>query len=114
VNEVAAESAIAALEDLSSLPAVIQRNADDRQEFINEATGRRLKPIPCHANFAMMNTEVPARGVIDHFKSHNILIGRLFPPMDTFVRISFGLPQEMLEFWRVWDLLGIHPQGHAH
>jgi hypothetical protein len=43
--------------------------------------------------------------VIDHFKNHNILIGPEFPSMSTFIRVSFGLPKEMLAFWRVWDLL---------
>lgn len=25
--------------------------------------------------------------------------------MSTFTRVSFGKPDEMKEFWRVWDLL---------
>jgi len=112
VNIAAAAAAIAALQDHEALKPAIKRNADDRQEFFNEATGRALKPLPSHTNFAMTNAGLPAQQVIDHFRSHNILIGRRFPPMDTFVRISFGLPAEMQQFWRVWDMLGLHPKGH--
>ena len=48
----------------------------------------------------------PIRTVIDHFKKNNIKIGRPFPPMDTFARISLGKPDEMKAFWQVWDKMG--------
>jgi histidinol-phosphate aminotransferase len=66
---------------------------------------RMLKPIDSHANFVMMNTFHPAQEIIQHFRKNNILIGRKFPPMDTYIRVSFGQPEEMLAFWRAWDLL---------
>jgi histidinol-phosphate aminotransferase len=53
----------------------------------------------------MMNTFRPVKAVIDHFKQNNILIGRPFPPMDTFARISLGTPEQMKQFWTVWDKL---------
>jgi len=34
-----------------------------------------------------------------------VMIGRPFPPMLDYVRISLGTPTDMQEFWRVWDLL---------
>lgn len=112
VNAIAAAAGIAALQDRTALFAAIKRNADDRQEFFNSAQGRALKPIPSHTNFYMMDITVPTATAIEHFKKHNILVGRPFPPMDTFLRVSLGLPQEMLEFWRVWDLFGVHPHMH--
>src|SRR5207248_2169186 len=87
-------------------------NADDRQEFFNSAQGRALKPIPSHTNFYMMDITVPVQRAIEHFKKHRILVGRPFPPMDNFLRVSLGQPKEMLEFWRVWDLFGVHPNMH--
>jgi histidinol-phosphate aminotransferase len=53
----------------------------------------------------MFNTQRPIRTVIDYFQQNNILIGRPFPPMDTFARISLGKPDEMKTFWQVWDQL---------
>ena len=66
---------------------------------------KNLKPIDAHANFVMMNTFHPAQEIIQHFRKNNILIGRHFPPMDTYIRVSLGRPEEMLSFWRTWDLL---------
>jgi hypothetical protein len=31
--------------------------------------------------------------------------------MPNYVRVSFGKPDEMREFWRVWDLLGAQPMA---
>jgi histidinol-phosphate aminotransferase len=112
VNAAVARGAIAALDEVAALRMAIRRNADDRQEFINEAQGRALKPLPSHTNFVMMDTTLPVAQVIEHFKKHNILVGRPFPPMNTYVRVSLGTPKEILEFWRVWDVLGVHPQMH--
>lgn len=112
VNAVAAIAGSAALQDHAALEAAIKRNADDRQEFFNSAQGRALKPIPSHTNFYMMDITVPVQRAIEHFRKNRVLVGRPFPPMDTFLRVSLGRPEEMLEFWRVWDLFGVHPQMH--
>jgi histidinol-phosphate aminotransferase len=112
VSVVAAAAGSAALQDRAALEVAIKRNADDRQEFFNSAQGRALKPIPSHTNFYMMDITVPVQRAIDHFKQNRILVGRPFPPMDTFLRVSLGRPGEMQEFWRVWDSFGVHPQTH--
>ena len=85
--------------------AASARNRRDREEFMRQATARKLAPIPSYANFFMMDTGRPIRQVIEHFKQNNVLVGRRFPPMETYVRVSLGLPDEMKEFWRVWDLM---------
>jgi hypothetical protein len=51
----------------------------------------------------MVHLNQPVRQVIDYFKKNNIRIGRPFPPMDTYGRISLGKPEEMKAFWQVWD-----------
>ena len=106
INGLASVAAIAALRESQALAAAAKRNADDRQEFFNQAMARMLKPIDSQANFVMMNAHRPAEEVIDHFRTNNILIGRKFPAMSTHVRVSLGKPQEMAEFWKVWDKLG--------
>jgi histidinol-phosphate aminotransferase len=105
VNAIATQAATAALDDVKGVSQAIQRNTNDREEFFNQALGRSLTPIDSHTNFVMMNTFHPADEVISHFRSNNILIGRRFPPMDSYIRVSLGLPEEMLAFWRVWDAL---------
>jgi histidinol-phosphate aminotransferase len=105
VNCVVAQAAMAALDDPGNVRDSMTRNANDRQEFRNQAMVRMLKPIDSHANFLMMDTHHPAQDVIRHFQEHKVFIGRPFPAMDTYVRVSLGTPTEMLEFWRVWDML---------
>jgi len=105
INAVAAHCALVAYGDLDYVQMSEKRNANDRQEFFNQAKSRNIQAIPSHTNFAMLQTNRPAPGVIAHFKQHNVEIARLFPSMNTFVRVSFGTPPQMNEFWRVWDLL---------
>ena len=112
VNTIAARAGIAALSDTDGVQAAAQRNANDRQDFINRAQTRNFNPIPSHTNFMMMNTDLPAEGIIEHFRKNNILVGGPFPPMNAFIRISLGTPPQMDEFWRVWDLM--HIEGHHH
>jgi histidinol-phosphate aminotransferase len=105
LNAVGARAALVAYDDVDYVQMSAKRNADDRQEFFNQAKARRVQAIPSYANFAMLKTSRPAVEVIDHFKKNTILIARLFPSMNTHVRVSFGTPPEMKEFWRVWDLM---------
>ena len=114
VNAIVTQAAFSALNDAEGLDHSIEQNANDRQEFFNEAMGRALKPIDSHTNFVMMDTLHPADDVIEHFHRNNILIGRRFPPMNTYIRVSLGLPEEMQEFWRVWDLLPYPKTGMRH
>lgn len=104
LNAIVARAAGVALNDTEGVKEFVKRNTDDRQEFFNHAMGRMLKPIDSHANFVMMNTRHPAEDVIQHFRKNNILIGRRFPAMDTYIRVSLGTPKEMRSFWRVWDI----------
>jgi histidinol-phosphate aminotransferase len=106
INGIATRAAIAALDDTASVSESVQRNVDSRAEFRNQAMVRSLKPIDSHANFFMMDTHHPAQEIIQHFQTHQVLIGRHFPAMDTYVRISLGTPPEMHSFWQVWDKLG--------
>lgn len=105
LNVVAAAAASAALDDTQSVQASIQRNADDRQEFLNQAYARMMRPLDSHTNFVMFKTVRTTDELIDHFKQNNILIGPRYPSMEGYIRVSVGLPDEMKEFWRVWDLM---------
>jgi histidinol-phosphate aminotransferase len=105
INSIVAQVAFSALDDADGVNDFVRRNMDDCQEFFNQAMARALKPIDSHANFVMMNTWHPADDVIQHFRKNKILIGRSFPSMSTYIRVSLGLPDEMRRFWQVWDML---------
>lgn len=105
LNAIMAEVIGVALDDTEGLEKAVKRNRDDRQEFFNSAMARMLMPISSHTNFVMTNTQHPADEVVAHFRQHKILIGRHFPPMDNYMRVSLGTPSEMRAFWQTWDLL---------
>jgi histidinol-phosphate aminotransferase len=105
INAIATQAAAAAVADTDGMNDSIRRNVDDRQEFVNQAMARALKPIDSHANFIMMNTFHPGDELAEHFRKNKILIGHGFPSMDTYIRVSLGRPEEMQAFWRVWDML---------
>ena len=114
LNAIVTPVAAVALDDAGGVSDAAQRNADDRQEFCNQASARRLRPIDSHANFLMMNTSHPAEEVIRYFRNNNILIGRPFPAMDTYIRVSLGRPEEMRAFWRIWDTLPFPKDSMPH
>jgi histidinol-phosphate aminotransferase len=110
INAVAAISAVTALDDVDHVRTIVRRNADDRQEFANQANARMLRVVDSHANFVLLNTGRPAVELIEHFKKNGVLVAGPFQPFDKHIRVSLGSPVEMREFWRVWDLM---PANHA-
>ncbi len=105
VSIIAAEAGLASLAAEAEMRAAAQRNAADRTEFVKQAGARKVSLIPSYANFFMMKTGRPATDVIAGFRKQNVLIGRPFPPMTEYVRVSMGLPEENKMFWRTWDQL---------
>jgi histidinol-phosphate aminotransferase len=103
VNTLAAAGGLASLDDEAAMKAAAERNAVDRSEFAKQAAARNVTMIPSFANFAMLKVNQPVKQVIDSFQQKGVLIGRPFPPMNDYVRVSFGLPSEMKAFWQAWD-----------
>jgi len=112
VNVLAAAGAIAALDDSDHVRMNVLRNADDRQEFFNQANARMLRPIDSQTNFVLLDTERPAAGIVEHFRINGVLVSGPFAAFDTHIRVSLGTPSDMREFWRVWDLLPGMPGHH--
>lgn len=98
-------AALAALEDSDYIGAAIARNADARQEFMNQTNIRMLRAINSHANFVMLDPLRSAKMVIEHLKNHRVFVMPVVPPMDRYIRVSLGTPDDMREFWRAMDLL---------
>jgi histidinol-phosphate aminotransferase len=105
VNVVAARAAAAALDDQEYVAASASRNIDDRQEFVNQAHARMLKPIDSQTNFVLMNTERPAIDVIERFKRDGILLPPPVARFEKHIRVSLGRATEMQLFWDTWDLM---------
>jgi len=105
VSVVSARAACAALDDADYVRLGVKRNADDRQEFMNQVNARMLRAIDSQTNFVMVNPMRSPDEVIEHLKKNNILIGPKYPVLDKYIRVSLGTPSEMQAFWRAWDLM---------
>lgn len=57
-----------------------------------------LRYTPSHGNFVFHETGVPIRSFQERMKARGFLVGRPFPPYDTWCRVSIGTPQEMSAF----------------
>ncbi len=106
VNAVVLRAALVAMDDAEGIEDYVGKNAMIRHEFFNQAEARGLKPIHSSTNFVMMDVHHPAKQVIEHFQQNNVWIGREFPALDTYIRVSLGKAEEMKEFWRVYDMQG--------
>jgi histidinol-phosphate aminotransferase len=111
IGSLSLAAGLAALSDTEFTATCVQRNQNDRQEFVNQVNARMLRLLDSHTNFVCLNAMRPAREVIAHYQKNGILLGTDIPGMPNYVRVSFGTPEEMREFWAVWDLLGGHPMG---
>jgi len=105
VSVVSAKAAAAALDDFEYVAMAARRNANNRQEFLNQVNARMLRALDSHANFVMVNPLRPVTEVLEHLAKHDIIIAPRIPEMNKYLRVSLGTPAEMLEFWRVWDLM---------
>lgn len=110
-NTLALTAALAALEDHEYVATCVERNENQRQEFMNQVNARMLRALDSHGNFVCVNAMRPLEPVLEHFKKHKVFVGHRIPEMPTYLRVSLGTPEEMLEFWRIWDLQGLHPMS---
>jgi histidinol-phosphate aminotransferase len=113
VSVVSAKAALVALNDDAHVRTSMTRNADDRQEFFNEANARMLRVIDSQTNFVMMNAGRPAAPIVEHLSKHNILVPPPFAGFERQLRVSLGTPEDMRTFWRVWDLMPGGGHGHV-
>lgn len=105
MNIVAATCGSVALDDVASTQAAARRIVADRAEFMRQCANRKLRVIPSCANFSMVYTGKPAKQVREDFRKRGIDVARPFPPMLDYIRVSYGQPNEMQQFWSAWDQL---------
>jgi histidinol-phosphate aminotransferase len=111
LNRAGLFAASAALADRDHVESCTNRNFNDRQEFMNQVNARMLRALDSHTNFVCLNVMRPAVEISEHYTRNNFVLAPLIPSMPNYLRISLGTPEEMHEFWRVWDLLGSHPMS---
>jgi histidinol-phosphate aminotransferase len=97
-NHLAQVAAIASLGDADLIPRGRATNARGRRILLDVLEELGLEALPSHANFVMHRIPGDVREYRQRMREHGARVGRPFPPLDGYSRVSIGLPAEMEEF----------------
>ncbi len=99
VTGVAANAALASLGDTQHVASVARRNAVQRQTFMDEMKEYNFVCAESQANFVMVNVRRPVVELIAELARRRVLVGREFPALPTFLRVTLGTESEMKKFY---------------
>ena len=96
-------AASASLKDTQLVPERKLINARVRGEVFAWLDRNGYSYIQSEANFFMLDTKRPAKPAIDAMAKQNVYIGRIWPSMPTYTRVTIGTGAEMQEFQTAWQ-----------
>jgi histidinol-phosphate aminotransferase len=96
-------AASASLKDAQLVPERKRSNADIRNGVFAWLDRNGYSYIPSEANFFMLDTKRPAKPAIDAMAKQNVFIGRIWPSMPTYTRVTIGTAPEMEQFQVAWQ-----------
>jgi len=94
LDRLAIAAATASLRDTGYLERIHTAVTRERRLWNDFFRRHRIEHTPAQGNFVYFNARRPASEVAAALLAKGIAIGRSFPPYDTWVRISIGLPDE--------------------
>lgn len=94
-NVLAIAAAKRALEDDEFYKFSIARNQQAKEHIYSALESLRLRYTLSHTNFVFFETGRHIDQVIEAMRAQNIWIGRPFPPMYDWARVSTGTMEEM-------------------
>jgi histidinol-phosphate aminotransferase len=97
-NAAVLSAALASLADPDLVPRQRKALNDTRRWLVAEMSKQGRKTIPSQANFVMIDVGGDVLPVIQAFAKKKILVGRKFPSLPNWLRISIGKPEEMQAF----------------
>jgi histidinol-phosphate aminotransferase len=98
INAIVKWGGVAALKDTAAQANVKAMTLELRKKTTTELVGLGYDVIPSEANFFMVHIRRPVRSVSGAFRKRGVLVGRPFPPMDDYLRVSVGNAEEMERF----------------
>ena len=98
VNIMAAVAALASLKDADHVARGRKLNDDVRKSVCAELDKAGYRYIPSHANFMMIDVRREVRPVISALRARGVEVGRLFPPLPNFLRVTIGTGPQMKAF----------------
>jgi histidinol-phosphate aminotransferase len=98
VNALVKWGGVAALQDTAAQNDFCRKTRQLRQQTVTDLGKYGYEVIPSEANFFMVHLRRQVRPVIEAFRHRGILVGRPFPPMLDYLRVSVGSAEEMNRF----------------
>ena len=94
----AVSAAIASLKDPQLIPERKRINAAVRAETFQWLEQNGYTYISSQSNCFMLDTKRPAKAIVEAMAQQNVMIGRVWPIMPTWTRITVGTHEEMTQF----------------
>ena len=98
VNIMALVAALASLKDAEHVARGRKLNSEVKRSVCTELDALGYRYIPSHANFMMIDLRREVRPIIDALRNRGVEVGRLFPALPTFMRVTIGTSAEMKQF----------------
>jgi histidinol-phosphate aminotransferase len=98
VNILALAAASASLNDSYQVPNGQRLNSETKAFTIGELDKLGYETIPSQANFIMFDCKRPVVPLIQAMKQRNVHVGRLFPALPNYMRLTIGKKSEMESF----------------
>ena len=99
INALVKHGGAASLKDTAAQADVKRKTIDTRKKTASELEAYGYKTIPSETNFFMVHLGGETiQPTIEKFRAKKVLVGRPFPPMNDFMRVSVGTPEEMQRF----------------
>jgi histidinol-phosphate aminotransferase len=98
VNIMALAAATANLDDPDQVPSGQRLNKEVKAFTIGELDKMGYKTIPSQANFIMFDCQRPVLPLIKALKDRKVEVGRLFPALPNYMRVTIGKKSEMENF----------------
>src|SRR3989475_11291469 len=90
------------LKDTANAARIKQLNKQIRDRVTNELKAMGYEVIPSQSNFFMVNVKKDVTAVAEEFLTKGLVVGRKFPPMTEWLRVSVGTDEEMKGFMKAF------------
>jgi histidinol-phosphate aminotransferase len=98
INHLAAAAALACFDDVPYTRRSLDINAQGLRLAYRTLDELNVEYLPSHANFVLHRIAAPHDDYMAAMLEHGVRVGRAFPPMTSWNRVSIGLPDEMAQW----------------
>ena len=98
VNIMALVAALASVKDTEQVTRGRRLNSEVKKSVCAELDARGYRYIPSHANFMMIDLRREVRPTLSAMRTRGVEVGRLFPALPNFMRVTIGTASEMKQF----------------